>query len=236
MFVATGYVESGRAYWWDAIEAAVLGSRLPLRLELPFPEGPRGWSIVDEPMARDSWTALLGPAQGSRRIALLEIIAAVKPLDLEARARVLEALSHAAGNDLAVEPDARPMTPQDVTDIARRGTIDIGAHTINHPQLSLLDADQQSNEIVQSARAVTQWTGQAPGLFAYPYGTRFDYDAESVAAARRAGFRAACSNFAGLVDSTTSLFELPRLLVRDLPVDDFERLIETAFAAERSPA
>jgi peptidoglycan/xylan/chitin deacetylase (PgdA/CDA1 family) len=232
LFVATGYVETGRPYWWDAIDTAILGSPLPSRLELPFPTGPRDWSITDEPIIHDTWNVLSGSAPGSRRAAYVEIMPAVKPLDPSARERVLNALRRACGVDLAGEPDARPMTPQDVAEVDRRGIIEVGAHTVDHPQLSRLDPVQQDDEIAKSARTVAQWTGNAPALFAYPYGSNADYDADSVKAVKRAGFRAACSNFPGLVNATTSAFELPRMLVRNVSAEELESLIDGAFAAE----
>jgi peptidoglycan/xylan/chitin deacetylase (PgdA/CDA1 family) len=232
LFVATGYVETGRPYWWDTIDTAILGSSLPSRLELPFPTGPRNWSITDEPIIHDTWNVLSGGAPGSRRAAYVEIMPAVKPLDPSARERVLDVLRRACGDDLAGEPDARPMTPQDVAEVDRRGLIEVGAHTVEHPQLSRLDSAHQDEEIANSARTVSQWTGHAPALFAYPYGSNADYDADSVNAVKRAGFHAACSNFQGLVNATTSAFELPRMLVRNVSAKELECLIDDAFAAE----
>jgi peptidoglycan/xylan/chitin deacetylase (PgdA/CDA1 family) len=231
LFVATGYVETGRPYWWDAIDTAILGLPLPSRLELPFPAGPRDWTITDEPVGQDTWNALSGTVPGSRRAAYVEIMPAVKPLDPLARERVLDALRLACGVDLAGEPDARPMTPQNVAEMDRRGLIEIGAHTVDHPQLSRLDPVQQDDEIANSARMLLHWTGHAPALFAYPYGSNADYDADSVNAVERAGFRAACSNFPGLVNAKTAPFELPRMLVRNISAAELECLIDGAFAA-----
>ena len=236
LFVATGYIETGRPYWWDAVETAILGTPLPERIDLPLPTGSRSWWITDEPVQRDSWNVLSGSAPGSRRAAYSEIMPEVKLLDPPAREAVLGALRRACRSDLAGEPDARPMTPQDVAEMAGRGVIEIGAHTVNHAQLSLLDPFQQREEVAESKRKVAEWTGRAPAAFAYPYGSRADYDADSVAAVKQSGFSIACSNFQGLVDAKTDLFELPRLLVRNLPVDDFERLIDTAFAGDRASA
>jgi peptidoglycan/xylan/chitin deacetylase (PgdA/CDA1 family) len=232
LFVATGYVETGRPYWWDAVDTAILGSPLPSCLELPFPAGPRSWSITDEPIAHDAWNVLSGAAPGSRRAAYVAIMPAVKALDPPARERVLDVLRRACGDDLAGEPDARPMTQQNVAEVDRRGTIEVGAHTVDHPQLSLLDAARQDNEIAKSARSVAQWTGHPPALFAYPYGSTADYNADSVEAVKHAGFGAACSNFPGLVSATTSAFELPRMLVRNVSAQELESLIDGAFAAE----
>jgi peptidoglycan/xylan/chitin deacetylase (PgdA/CDA1 family) len=229
LFVATGYVKSGRPFWWDAIETAVLGSPLPAHLELPFPDGLRRWSITDEAIEADVWN-VLSPARGARRAAYLEIVPAVKPLDTCARERILEALQQSCGSDLSGDPDARPMKPQDVADIQRRGVIEIGAHTVNHPQLSCLDVAAQEEEIAESWRMVSQWIERPPILFAYPYGSRADYNDDSVEAVKRAGFFAACSNFPGPVDGSAGGFELPRVLVRNISAQELGHLVESAFA------
>ena len=73
-------------------------------------------------------------------------------------------------------------------------------------------------------------------MFAYPYGSTADYDADTVKAVERAGFRAACSNFPGLVGATTAAFELPRMLVRNVSAKELEDLVDGAFAAEEANA
>jgi peptidoglycan/xylan/chitin deacetylase (PgdA/CDA1 family) len=233
LFVATGYIESGKPYWWDAIETAVLGAPLPQRLELPFPDGPRVWEVVGEPHGSDGWSVLDSAEAGSRRAAYAEITAAVKPLDVPARDRVLDALRAASNSELAAQGDARPMTAETVAHMSRRGVIEIGAHTVHHPQLSVLNADEQEAEITGSVRAVERILGAAPATFAYPYGSSVDYDRISIGCVQRAGVRAACSNFPGTVGAETSPFELPRILIRNLAAEDFERALDAAFAAER---
>jgi peptidoglycan/xylan/chitin deacetylase (PgdA/CDA1 family) len=233
LFVATGYAETGNPYWWDAVESAVLGSHLPARLDLPFPEGVRSWDITTPQDDYDSWTVLEASESGSPRTAYREIMAALKPLDIRSRNRALEALWLAGGGASKAEGAARPLSPQAIAQMHSRGIISIGAHTVNHPQLSALGSGDQEHEIVESAAAITNWIGGAVDLFAYPYGTTADYNATGIETVVRAGFRAACSNFPGLVRRGTSRYELPRLLMRNLSAGDFESTLNAAFAVEQ---
>jgi peptidoglycan/xylan/chitin deacetylase (PgdA/CDA1 family) len=232
LFVATGFCETGQPYWWDAIETAVLEKLCSSRLDLPFPEGMRSWTVTTLPHGRDGWNVLDDSEPNSRRSAYREIIAATKPLGISARDRLIDTLRRATDCDLAAKGEARPMSPMAISNMHRRGVITIGAHTVNHPQLSNLSASEQEWEITQSSRSVAQWTGCPAGLFAYPYGSKADYNSHSIEIVAGAGFRASCSNFPGLVDGGAARLELPRVLVRNLNAADFANMLNAAFASE----
>src|SRR5690606_27548443 len=61
------------------------------------------------------------------------------------------------------------MTAQMVADLARRG-FDIGGHTMSHPILKGLGADEAKHEIAACRRWVRDTTGKDAVSFAYPNG------------------------------------------------------------------
>jgi peptidoglycan/xylan/chitin deacetylase (PgdA/CDA1 family) len=77
--------------------------------------------------------------------------------------------------------------------------------------------------MLKSKARLKEILGQSPASFAYPFGGRQHYTEETVVAVRQAGFDWACSNFAGIVRSGTSRWQLPRFLVRDWDGDEFAR-------------
>lgn len=81
------------------------------------------------------------------------------------------------------------MDPADLQALAGAGW-EIGAHTHNHPHLTTLDDTALAHELRESRERLAQLMGAPCGSLAYPYG---DFDGRVVAAARAAGYSAACT-------------------------------------------
>lgn len=104
----------------------------------------------------------------------------------------------------------RPMLGwSDLRDLCSAG-IEIGAHTVSHPELDTLPLARAIEEIKGSRKALEDGLGQAVTTFAYPHGY-------ASAAIRRgveaAGFHAACRVRHALSDGTENLFALSRIIV-----------------------
>jgi peptidoglycan/xylan/chitin deacetylase (PgdA/CDA1 family) len=67
---------------------------------------------------------------------------------------------------------------------------EVGSHTVSHPYLSRLPADELAHELAESKRACEDALGRRCVSLAYPYG---DYDDVVVTAAAAAGYTAACT-------------------------------------------
>lgn len=67
---------------------------------------------------------------------------------------------------------------------------EMGAHTHSHPHLTTLDDAALARELSESRERVEQLMAAPCGSLAYPYG---DFDSRVVAAARAAGYSAACT-------------------------------------------
>jgi len=63
------------------------------------------------------------------------------------------------------------MTVEELIAISRDGLIDLGAHTVNHPDLATLPSERQRWEIEMSKRQLEAWLGRPVRWFAYPYGS-----------------------------------------------------------------
>ena len=85
-------------------------------------------------------------------------------------------------------PQTRVMTPEEVRELHGRG-VEIGAHTHGHPDLTDLAYANALAELRRGKRELETLLGAPVETLAYPYGRA---TAETRAAAREAGFVAAC--------------------------------------------
>lgn len=139
------------------------------------------------------------------------------------------------------------LRPQRVTEIVKRLYLTwdevrewvgqgfgLGAHTLTHPILSRLTAEQARWEIWQSQVVTERQVGKAIDLFSYPNGRAEDFTPETTAILADEGFRAACTTIKGWNDHTTDPLQLRRIGALDQPLPMFAlRLSPTATAAQQ---
>ena len=65
----------------------------------------------------------------------------------------------------------KPMSPEQIVDLARRGHT-IGNHTFSHAWLSTVPAEQLHRQIVESALVLQSWIGSPPQAFAWTFSWR----------------------------------------------------------------
>jgi len=120
-------------------------------------------------------------------------------------ARVGEVLDH--------DTDAAAlMSWQNIQDL-QNARFEIGCHTKTHPRLAGLGRDAQHDEIAGAKGLLEQQIGKEVASFAYPFGSRADYNELSIAIAREAGFRQAASNRYGVNTPGTNRFDLRRIWI-----------------------
>jgi peptidoglycan/xylan/chitin deacetylase (PgdA/CDA1 family) len=148
-----------------------------------------------------------------RRAAIEAVIARVKHRHPQERLELVRACAEAAGSTL---PDDLMMSSEQVRQM-RRGGMQIGAHTVSHPILASLQADEARREIADSRDTLERILGERVSLFAYPNGKPGqDYTSESVALVRDLGFEGAVCTAWGAARTGTDRFQLPRFSPWDL--------------------
>jgi peptidoglycan/xylan/chitin deacetylase (PgdA/CDA1 family) len=231
VYVSTGNAGTDREFWWDELERLLLQpGLLPEALTLKVNGNERRWELGDAAdyphaayLANRGWNVLDPKDPTARQATYRALCAWLRPLPPNAQADVLEQLTDQASAEKEGRPSHRQLTPDEVASLGAGGFVEVGAHTVSHPILSSLPPERQWAEVQGAKVQLENWLGRPVESFAYPYGSRSDYDAQSIKAVRTAGFRHACSNFPGPVETGTDPFEIPRYIARNWDGDEFER-------------
>jgi len=173
-FLATGYIDSDRLFWWDRL----------------------GYAIHKTPLERLSLNGLGVHSLKSvheRTVALRTISSRLKELPDDEKNMAIEELVRKAGLDAPPEMvRGMVLSWEEVREMARNG-IAFGAHTMHHPILTRLSPDETTREIVQSQRHIQEKVDVPVNTFAYPNGWPSDYDESTKAILRENHFTCAVS-------------------------------------------
>jgi peptidoglycan/xylan/chitin deacetylase (PgdA/CDA1 family) len=205
LFAATGHIETGRRFFWDEMERLLTGpGPRPKELQL---EG-RRWPTAS-------------PDQ--RELVRLELHRLTQPRSLEEIERTLEALRDWAGGAVREASEStRPVTIDELGQLAETPGLEIGAHTRDHVNLAHRSADELREQVERSRDDVAGWTGKQPVAFSYPFGIpRHDVGEEARNAVAAAGFEYAVVNQPVPVEAGADVFALPRVFVPDIGRDEF---------------
>lgn len=119
------------------------------------------------------------------------------------------------GAELGYEVDAEAsplMSWRDLMELDGGG-FEIGCHTTTHPRLSTLNQQDQQKEIKGAKALMEERLGHEIASFAYPFGSRNDYNQTSVELVREAGFRQAASNMYGVNGPGADRWALKRIWI-----------------------
>jgi peptidoglycan/xylan/chitin deacetylase (PgdA/CDA1 family) len=201
IFVSSGYINGCQEYWWDDLERILLETAMiPERLAILICGREHVWNLE---------------SIHQRRTVRKEIHQLLKPLCPDQREHLLETIRQWAGLGKQGRARHRSMTCDELRRLAESPLIQIGGHTVNHPQLAALPAEMQYQEIVQDRQQLEKITGKPVMTFSYPFGRPDDFLPETVEIVRTAGFEAACSVQHTRVMQGNDIFRLPRYGVGD---------------------
>jgi len=102
---------------------------------------------------------------------------------------------------------ALSMTPGQIKDISKDALCSIGSHTVTHPRLANMSADEQEVELSSSKTKLEKLIEKNVKHFAYPFG---NHNADSVRLAENCGYKTAVIAWGGVVRNNQKLWTLTR--------------------------
>ncbi len=239
VFVATGYAEAQREFWWDELERLILHPgelprRVGLRLDGDTVEAELGGSAryTHEDFERHAgwkvpWNAD-EPPPTERHALFLKLWRGLRVIPHDMRRRALDELAQ-LGRSAEPRSDGLALTSSGVREIAASRAVDVGAHTVTHPVLSSLDPERQREEIEASQRWLSELLGRPVRTLSYPFGWPADYTRDTMRIAREACLKAACAASPGAYWRTGDRFRIPRFGVGDWTGDEFRARLKAVF-------
>jgi peptidoglycan/xylan/chitin deacetylase (PgdA/CDA1 family) len=227
-FITTGYLDQEREFWWDELERLLLEpGELPDVLELRIGGTVHRWDLgeaasMSEEAARHhrGWIAWSDPPTPRHQL-FQSLWDQLRSTSESERNGALDHLRNWVGGEQTPRASHRTLTAEEVLTLARDDLVEIGAHTATHPSLAALPLEGQRQEMVLSKERLEKLLGRRVSSFAYPFGGRAQFSAETVLAAQGVGFQSACTTVDTLVTPSADPFELPRFQVRDWDGDEF---------------
>jgi len=221
LFLATGFINQKTPFWWDELATMILASTQAIRekqiwpgeaISLDWGEPERSdmdgeWRVADEPRT-------------ARQNSYLAIWRKLQRATAEDREVAMNTLRRHLGT--AQDPMTRPMNSDEIDALLSDGLVELGAHTVTHPALTLLSRPESRREIEGSGQRCRELASKCVNGFAYPYG---DMSSEVRSDVARLGFSWACSTEGRFVDvKQPDFYALPRVAVLNAPIG--ESLVE----------
>jgi peptidoglycan/xylan/chitin deacetylase (PgdA/CDA1 family) len=187
VFVTSGYVDSGRNFWWDELERITFAGQRPTSGPLEADEITADWGLPSDRLYLALWEQL-------------------HPLPHAKRSELLDRIAESAG--VPAETDPNTMTGDELHRLAAAGLVDVGGHTVTHPDLTLLAQEDQLEEIRGSRLQLEDRLGGPVTSFCFPHGR---FDAGLVRLVDEAGYAQCCVSEATVARPGVSRLELPRM-------------------------
>ena len=236
IYITADYLGAPHEFWWKQIEQLLLEpGELPRRLQIDHPLlnwswdlGPEAVYPAEHALALRDWviSEQAGEAPTRRHAAFLSLLHAMERIDSGPREEILADLFAAAGVLRASRTSHRMLTVEQAQGLHVSDGIEVGAHTLNHPRLSMISPTQQEIEIRHAKTRLQDLLDANVETFAYPFGQATDLGATTVRLVHAAGYSSAVAVRDLAVSRSSGLFELPRVGVADWDGDEFERRLE----------
>lgn len=106
-----------------------------------------------------------------------------------------------------------PYISWDEARILQERGITIGSHAMTHRSVARISREQAQQEIFLSRQVLKERLGQPVSAFAYPFGTRADFNTSTASLIRNAGYTCAFTSQHGVIPAGSDAYALPRVKV-----------------------
>jgi peptidoglycan/xylan/chitin deacetylase (PgdA/CDA1 family) len=225
-FISTGSIGQNREFWWDELERLLLQPRkLPEKLSLNIDGKIYQWNLdqatnyTEQDYQRDRTCKAWEAKPGSRLFFYYSIWQILRPLLEKERQRILDEILEWSVAEPTPRATHRSLLPKELSALAEGELVEIGAHTVTHPFLSVQSTALQRDEIKQSKIDLEEMLHRPVSSFSYPFGDR---SAETIEIVKNCGFNCTCSTDQDIIWQKSDHFQLPRFDAENWDKKQFE--------------
>ncbi len=210
IFVCTGTMDQTRELWWDELENLLLvGEHIPACFRLEDDEFGYMWNTSTWEYRENCYRSIHHLIKNF--------------VNQDKREDWMGQLWHWRGMERTARKENLTVSEEECRRLVRSGLISLGAHTINHPSLAVLSRTEQEREIKGSIDRLSEVLGKRVTLFSYPFGGyRANYNKDSMKICQECGIIKAASTDSMLWDSKINPYRIPRKVVRNWDLCEFE--------------
>jgi peptidoglycan/xylan/chitin deacetylase (PgdA/CDA1 family) len=215
-YLCTGMLNKNEEIWWDQLERVFyFNDKLPENLSLSIQNTLYNFNTPDNK---------------SRGEAYNKLHPLLKYLKNDERKKIIKDLFKLSRlEDNSGRATHRFLSFDEVKRMSESDSAIIGAHTQTHTPLSILTYDEQKEEIQKSKNILEDITGKEVKHFSYPFGTKKDFNTDSLKISAELGFNFVCANYHSQVHTWSNKYSLPRILVRNWEIEYFKSFIKHSF-------
>lgn len=218
IYVTSGFIDGIMPDWWSALERMLSQGGTELRLSLA---GQRYcWPTVDPAARTHAYRQVCG---------LLRVATPAARLD------ALRTLEQDHALPILLDSGQHMLSWAMLRELQASGLIEVGAHTVSHPDLSTLSVIEAQTEICQGRARLEAELRRPVRHFAYPYGDTQSVSGPAIALARAAGFASAVLSYGGPVSARHDALALPRIPFGGADTAQHLRLRLTGLRMARNP-
>lgn len=210
VFVTTG--DLAKEFWWDELERLTLLAKIiPEELNFQYEHGHIFWRLDRRRM------------ENPRINLFFHFYNALHPLSISVIEKILAEFRNMVDPQIIPERKYRRMNENELKDFAQHDLIEIGSHTINHPNLKTISQEEQIFELKRSKEFLEQIINKPVKGFSFPHGIS---NKDSYRLLKFTGYEYACLGSENFLNHKTDLFHLPRTWVRDYDGDTFYKWLK----------
>lgn len=223
-FIATGYINQTKPFWWDELEMIFLHSKkLPPHVSLEIDGNSYKYVLNENELSDEQWQQhkqwkWFEAAPTDRCKAFINIWEKLKPLHYNEILIQLNKIKESCGYNENGE-HRLPMNDQQLLKLSNNKLFSIGLHTHTHPDLQSKEKHIQAEEIVSCKKVLRNKLGIESNCFAYPFG---NYNNDTIEVSKSLNLSACFTTEAININAESDVAKLGRYQVLNSDITSFK--------------